>query len=340
MNASILYLATSDGAIIVRSGNRWRAERPLDLRATADDDNIHASIARDPRRPECVFYGLPEQGIWRSNDSGVTWQEVFRGLPYDRATALAISAASTVYVGTEPSGLFISKNSGETWQQSEGMEKLPSAKQWSFPPRPNSHHTCWIQPDPRSPEKLFLAVEAGALISTLDGGQTWRDAAPESPFDTHQLAVHPDLPQHIWSAAGDGVFESRDGGETWRKAERGLRFRYGWSVAVDPGDPRIHVLSAAPGPGQAHMLGHAESALFRREGDGQWEEIRTGLPEPKGSLAAVVASHTAESGVFYAAINSAVYRSDEAGRSWQSLPIDWPAEFTSSRIHAMTVASE
>ena len=48
----------------------------------------------------------------------------------------------------------------------------------------------------------------------------------------------------------------------------------------------------------------------------------------KGSLAAVVASHTAEPGVFYAAINSAVYRSDEAGRSWQSLPIDWPAEFT------------
>ena len=94
MNASVLYLATSDGAIIVRSGNRWRAERPLDLRATADDDNIHASIARDPRR---------------SNDSGVAWQEVFRGLPYDRVTALAISAAGTVYVGTEPSGLFISK---------------------------------------------------------------------------------------------------------------------------------------------------------------------------------------------------------------------------------------
>ena len=84
----------------------------------------------------------------------------------------------------------------------------------------------------------------------------------------------------------------------------------------------------------------ADDALFRREGDGQWEEIRTGLPEPKGALAAVVARHTAEPGVFYAAINSAVYRSDEAGRSWQSLPIDWPAEFTSSRIHAMAVASE
>ena len=68
MNASILYLATSDGAIIVRSGNRWRAERPLDLRATADDDNIHASIARDPRRP---VRGRPRcAGIWPVAASG------------------------------------------------------------------------------------------------------------------------------------------------------------------------------------------------------------------------------------------------------------------------------
>ena len=104
MNASILYLATSDGSIIVRSGDRWRAECPLDLRATADDDNIHASIARDPRRPERVFYGLPEQGIWRSNDSGVTWQEVFRGLPQNRVTAQAISAAGTSMSVPSPAG--------------------------------------------------------------------------------------------------------------------------------------------------------------------------------------------------------------------------------------------
>ena len=165
MNSSILYLATSDGPIIVRSGNhRWHAERPLDLRATADDDNIYASIARDPRRPECVFYGLPGQGIWRSNDFGVTWQEVFRGLPDDRVTALAISTAGTLYVGTEPSALFISKDSGEAWERCEGMEKLPSADRWSFPPRPDSHHIRWIQHDVGSPKKLFLAIEAGALI--------------------------------------------------------------------------------------------------------------------------------------------------------------------------------
>ena len=81
------------------------------------------------------------------------------------------------------------------------MEKLPSANRWSFPSRPDSHHTRWIQPDPRSPKKLFLAVEAGALISTPDDGYTWRDAVPGSPFDTHHLVIHPDVPQHIWSAA-------------------------------------------------------------------------------------------------------------------------------------------
>ena len=42
--------------------------------------------------------------------------------------------------GTEPSALFISEDSGETWERREGMEKLPSANRWSFPPRPDCHH--------------------------------------------------------------------------------------------------------------------------------------------------------------------------------------------------------
>ncbi|MEP6957027.1 MAG: hypothetical protein ABI883_09380 [Chthoniobacterales bacterium] len=346
MNTTVLYLATSDGPIIVRhDGPHWRAERPLGLHATADDDKVHASIASDPLKPERVFYALPEHGVWRTDDRGSTWRKVFAGLPHDRVTALAVGATGNVYVGTEPSALFTSQDGGETWTRCGGMEKLPSAKQWSFPPRPESHHTQWIingvvyQPDPRTPDKLLVAVEAGALLMTPDDGQTWRDAVPGSPSDTHQLALHPDRPQHIWSAAGDGIFESCDGGDTWTRVESGLRFRYGWSLAIDPGNPQIVILSAAPDAGQAHGLGRAESALFRREGEADWQQLQTGLPAPEGSLAAVVASHNAEPGIFYAAINGVVYRSDDAGKTWHSLRIDWPAQFATPHIHAMTVAS-
>jgi hypothetical protein len=49
----------------------------------------------------------------------------------------------------------------------------------------------------------------------------------------------------LYSAAGDGYFESRDGGETWQRFEEGLRHRYLWSIAVDTADADKIVVSAA-----------------------------------------------------------------------------------------------
>ncbi|HWC16283.1 MAG TPA: hypothetical protein VG498_04685 [Terriglobales bacterium] len=40
----------------------------------------------------------------------------------------------------------------------------------------------------------------------------------------------------LYSAAGDGYFESRDGGDTWQRFEKGLQHRYLWSIAIDSAD--------------------------------------------------------------------------------------------------------
>ena len=53
---------------------------------------------------------------------------------------------------------------------------------------------------------------------------------------------------------------------------------------------------------------------------------------------AVVGSHEAEAGYFYAAINSEVYRSDNVGRSWHALPIHWPEGFATYGIHAIAIS--
>jgi hypothetical protein len=346
MITPVIYLATSDGPVVVTPReNRWQANRSLDLYASADSESIHPCMAHDSRRPGRAFYGLPEQGLWRTDDFGVSWRQVFCDLPYDRVTALAVTSmarnddSSFVYAGTEPSALFVSKDGGETWWQSEGLDKLPSAKTWSFPPRPHSHHTRWIQPTPEPGGRLFVAIEAGALISSDDGGRTWDDRHPGSPIDTHQLAIHPQTPHHLWSAAGDGIFESDDGGRTWHQKQEGLRFHYGWSVAIDCGNPAIVILSAAPGPREAHGVEKAESAIFRREGAGAWLEIRAGLPESKGSLAPVVANSPSEPGVFYAAINHELYHSVDGGKSWNLLPIAWPTFGKEFRFHALAAAS-
>jgi photosystem II stability/assembly factor-like uncharacterized protein len=334
-NTVIFYLATSNGPIIVtRLGDRPRADRPLDVRSAS-------CIAADPFRPEHVFCTTARQGVWHSDNAGATWRRVFEGVPYDRVTSLAVSGAEringlgVVYVGTEPSAVFRSENGGATWHECSGLSDLPSSSEWSFPPRPETHHVRWIEPDPHEAGRLYVAIEAGALVRSFDGGATWHDRVPSGPRDTHQLATYPNAPGRLWSAAGDGFFASNDGGDSWRKSEQGLRFRYCWSVAVDPADPEMVVLSAAPGPQQAHTPEHAESAIYRRTGVGPWQEVRAGLPPSKGTLAAAVAANPSEPGVFYAAADAGLYRSSDGGATWQRLDVEWPDRHGGARVHVI-----
>ncbi len=229
-------------------------------------------------------------------------------------------------VSTSPSNR--SKPRGETWRELGGLSELPSAPEWSFPPRPETHHVRWISPDPNTSGRLFVAVEAGALIQSPDGGETWEDRTPDGPLDTHTLATHKDAPDRLYSAAGDGFMaagygyaESGDAGATWRRFAEGLRHHYLWSVAVDPGDPETVVVSAASSPWQAHDPRAAESTIYRKTAGEPWREVREGLPQVEGRIVAVLAANQDEPGVFYALTNEGLYRSPDAGSSWERLEI-------------------
>jgi hypothetical protein len=181
------------------------------------------------------------------------------------------------------------------------LSDLPSASAWSFPPRPETHHARWIETDPHVEGRLFVAVEAGALIRSLDAGVTWQDRRPGGPYDTHQLQTHLRSAGRLYSAAGDGYFESRDGGNTWKQLEEGLRHKYLWSVAVDSGDADNVIVFAAASPLRSHGDSNPESYVYRRTGEQPWEKIDRGLPGPAGQHSAVLAAHPIEPGTFFAA---------------------------------------
>ncbi len=340
-----LYLATGEGPIVVtRDGDGWRAARPLDVSSdssVAADLFSFSCIAPDLLRPEQVFYGTSSHGAWRSDDAGKSWRRVFEGLPHKRITSLAVSPVErvgghgVVYAGTEPSAVFRSEDGGETWRECADLTDLPSASEWSFPPRPETHHARWIEPDPHAPGRIFVAIEAGALVSTPDGGKTWRDRASDGPRDTHQLATHPDAPGRLWSAGGYGFYESGDAGDSWRQSNEGLRFTYCYSVAIDPADRTTAMLSAASYPLAAYGVKEAESAIYRRTGDRPWQEIHAGLPESRGTRIPVLAANSAEPAVFYCAAESALYRSSDAGATWQWLNVKWPTLDRGWRAHAL-----
>jgi len=337
-----LYIAIDEAlAVVCRRHGEWVAD--LHLMGSRPQ-----CVAVDSLRPEQVYCGTFDQGLWCSGDAGDTWEHVSTGIIHEKVMAVAVSVTErvnncgVVYAGTEPSALFRSEDSGNSWQELAALRQLPSAPTWSFPPRPYTSHIRWITPDPLVAGRVFAAVEAGALVRSLDGGQTWEDRKPSGPFDTHTLIMHRLAPNRLYSAAGDGFMRpgngfvaSDDGGETWYRPDTGLQHHYLWSVAADPGDPMTLVISAAHGPQEAHNPQRAESAIYRRSGDSQWQRVRDGLPEPRGLLTSVLVANEAEPGVFYAANNKGVFRSADAGSGWETVPIRWPEGLRLGRAHAL-----
>src|SRR4029078_577551 len=125
-----------------------------------------------------------------------------------------------------------SEDAGITWVQATPLETLSSSSSWSFLPRPDTHHVRWIACHPVDAKRLWVAIEAGALVSTIDGGRTWSDRVPGGPFDTHELAIHRKATDTLRASAGVGYFESDDAGATWRSPSAGLEVGYMRSVAI------------------------------------------------------------------------------------------------------------
>ncbi|WP_435362799.1 hypothetical protein [Haloarchaeobius sp. DYHT-AS-18] len=300
------FVALSDTLLTIRDGETVARFDGHDFECVATDG-------------EHVFAGTFDAGLWHSQDRSETWERVGLDLP-DAVMSVAFDPhrAGGLWAGTEPSRVFYSPDFGDTWTERGGLTDLPSADSWYFPPRPDTHHVRWLQPDPNRQGRLFVGIEAGALVVTEDSGETWRERPEGSRRDNHQLATHPDAPGRVYSAAGDGYAESNDGGKTWVQPQDGLEHRYCWSVAVDPGNPDVRLVSAADGAYAAHRAETAESYVYRKVGDKPWTLAMRGLPEPDGFRRPVLAPGT-DPGTFFAATDDGLYQTDDRAGGWNRI---------------------
>lgn len=339
MQMTTLLLAMRDSLLVVnRALDGWETDVRLAGKALR-------CIAASPHRPERVYGGTAREGLWRSDDLGRSWMQLGTAVLPSQVTAVAVSPfergtsdEEVVYAGTGPSAIYRSTDGGETWKERAALLSLPSARTWSFPPRPETHHVRCIAPDPHVEGRLFVAIEAGALVSSADSGRSWTDRHPSGPYDTHTLVVHPRLPDRLYSAAGDGYFESDTGGSTWERREGGLEHRYAWGLAVDPNDAESVVISAAGSAADAHRADTAKSWIYRKTAGQPWRAITAGLPSPAGTTVSALVTDATD-GVIYAANNRGIYRSVDTGASWERLALSWPERYRMQRVVGLAVAA-
>ncbi|HTE03803.1 MAG TPA: glycosyl hydrolase, partial [bacterium] len=151
-------VATDQALLIARRASQWSVEEHL-------RGHSPECVAVDPINHSRVYCGTWGRGVWRSDDAGGKWEPVGAGIAHPEITAVAVSPLErrsrlgVVYAGTEPSVVFRSDDGGDTWGELPGLRSLPSARTWSFPPRPDTHHVRWIEPDPAVSGRVFVAIE-------------------------------------------------------------------------------------------------------------------------------------------------------------------------------------
>ena len=292
------------------------------------------TIAFDPQNRSRAYCGTWDNGLWKTDDNGQTWDKVPIEFPGFNIVSLSVSSIESgkkgfnrVFVGTEPSAIFTSIDGIVTCHKMDSFNNLTSSSSWAFPPRPWTHHVRWIEPDKSNSGYLFVAIEAGALIQSRDGGKTWLDRVGSGPYDTHTLRTHKMAPGRLYSAAGDGYFESYDYGETWNRFMEGLEHGYLYGLAVNPSDPQNVVVSASR-DWNTHSVENAESVLYKRSADGEkWDLIGEGIFNSKGTIISNLTANSDVKGEFYCLNNRGIFCSVDSGLSWEPLEIPWPKEY-------------
>src|SRR5688500_948852 len=221
-------------------------------------------------QPLVYYMGSTGGGVWKTNDAGLSWNNVSDGFFGGGIGAITVAEAdpNVIYVGTGSAcprgnispgiGLFKSMDAGKTWK-SIGL--------------PNAGQVARIQVHPKNPELVYAAVlgnifgesEERGVYRSKDGGTTWEKVLYVSNrTGASDISMDPSNPRILFAgmwhtyrtpwtihsgSMDGGVYRSTDGGDTWQRLTRGLPadVMIGKTAgSVSPADPnRVYALVEA-----------------------------------------------------------------------------------------------
>ncbi|GGU47654.1 RICIN domain-containing protein [Lentzea flava] len=227
-----LYLAAgtytnewAGNASILRSTDQGRTFQrtslPFKLGSNEDGRSMGERLAIDPADHSTLYLGTRKNGLWRSTDFGVTWNQVGSFPVKDGGSSgvglsfVTFGSGKTIYVGVadRTTSLYRSTDGGSTWQAVPGQPTGQLPHHGVLSGDGSLYLTYTDAPGPNG-------VKAGSVWK-YDGA--WKDISPlpGNGFGYAGLAVDPQRPGTVMVTTldrwwpSDELFRSTDGGATW-----------------------------------------------------------------------------------------------------------------------------
>jgi len=321
-----LLVATSSGvtALVRESSGAWR-------NAGTALAGLHATtLTTVPGQPG-IFAGTHGNGVLFSED-GARWEERNSGLTFKNiytVASIAEAGGITLYAGTQPAALFKSRDLGQSWSELPAMRQVPGTERWTFPEPPHLAHTKMLAFDPRTPQRIYAAVEQGALLKTEDGGQSWRELSEYSKpddgayRDIHQVLLLPSQPDRVFMTTGVGLYRSGDGGDHWnRMTDETFRVAYPDQLVLSPDEKTLFMVGAKFHPGIWMDTHVANTTIVRSHDHGcSWDTDPKGFAvAPRANIEALtMACWPGGYELFVGDTDGTVHMSADGGDSWNRI---------------------
>ena len=252
----------------------------------------------DPFDSGRQFITYTDIGLFRSEDSGASWQSSTIGVPAEWMN-------TTYWLAFDP------KVRGRMWSVNSEVHDLPRPKMWR-------------RTDP--------AEYTGGVCVSEDGGKTWRksNTGMDETAPTHILLdpnSPPDARVLYVAGFGRGVYKSTDGGKSWTLKNQGITQKqpFAWRLAL-ASDGTLYVMIARRS--EDGSIGNAnDGALYSsKDGAEHWNPVPlpqgvngpNGLTiDPKSPERLYLASWARASGTH--GDGGGVFLSEDAGRTWRSI---------------------
>jgi serine/threonine protein kinase len=348
----VLLLGTVKGAFLLRSNQkrtRWDVGGPY-----FHGQSVYA-MAYDGRADQHRIWAST-QSYWgtllrSSDDFGKSWtnpQQAPIRFPQDTGVSLkniwqiALGPADepgVLYCGVEPAALFETRDAGQTWSLMRGLFDHPHRPRWMPGNGGLALHTLVL--DPTDKQRMYVAISAGGVYRTLDGGRSWTaqnrgiramfmpNRYPEFGQCVHKITLHPDRPERLFLQNHWGIYRSDDYAETWTDIANGVPSDFGFTMLVHP-RKADYAYTIPVESDEFRCACDGRLRVYRtRNAGSSWEPLLRGLPQKSAYETVLRDALAADScdpvGLYFGTRSGQLFGSRDEGKSWRKLLEGLPA---------------